>query len=388
MSIQILFLIKNIPQILCKQEIAENNIRFGVGRLKILQIIPHFGLGGAETMCKHLSEFLQKAGNEVTVISLYDIQTSNTEHLEKSGMNVIYLNKKSGFDITAILKLKKIIHNIKPDVIHTHLAAIKYAFFASVGTGVKLVHTVHSVAQKESGKFAIILNKIFLKSNRVVFAALSEEIQSTIKDVYKLKKENIPVVLNGIDLENCMVKKEYSLHTPISVAHVASFQPVKNHIELLKSIVILKNKGYDVNLFLYGDGAERSQIEKFISDNDLFDTVHLCGFQKNVMPLLFESDIFVLPSKYEGIPMSIIEAMGTGMPVVASNVGGILDMIIHEENGLFCKPVAESIAQELEKFIKNQNLRERCGKNAVINANRFSVQNMVKGYMKIYKAEE
>ena len=353
--------------------------------MRIVQIIPHFGLGGAETMCKHLSTQLKNLGHEVTIVSFYNKQTPNTEQLKNAGFDIVYLDKKQGLDVSTIFKLKRLFKEIKPDVIHTHLGALKYAFLASIGLGIKVVHTIHSVAQNECPRVDKALNKAFLKSNRLVMVALSKKIQETIQEVYSLNSENIPIVFNGAPLEKYTSKNSYNLHQPVSIAHVASFQPVKNHIELIKAVALLKSNNVECELFLYGDGEQRPQIEEFVRESNLTDNVHLCGFKSNVETFLTESDIFVLPSKYEGIPLSIIEAMGTGLPIVASDVGGIPDMITDGTDGLLCEPNCNSIAEKFALLIESKELRERCGKNSLKTAKRFSAEKMADEYLKVYK---
>ena len=351
---------------------------------KVLQVIPHLNLGGAEVMCKHLSVTLKKAGYDVMVVSFFNDRSKNTAELEAAGIPVVYLGKKNGVDLSLLKKMRKIIKNFEPDVIHTHLAAVKYAFMASVGLKKRLVHTVHSVAQQECGRFARILNKLFLKSKRVTFVALSEIVADTIRDVYKLPMEQIPIVYNGVPLESCMVKTDWTLHEPVSIANVAGFRPVKNHIALLDAVKQLIDRGHNVKLFLYGDGSERERIEQHISQNQLQDAVVLCGFSETVAENLHNSDIFVLPSLYEGISLAIIEAMGTGLPIVASAVGGIPNMINDGEDGLLCEPTAQSVAEKLDALIIDAELRSRLGQKTVVSAERFSASSMVKGYLDIY----
>lgn len=352
---------------------------------KILQIIPHLNLGGAEVMCKHLSVALKKAGNDVMVVSFFNDRSKNTADLEEAGIPVMYLGKKGGLDASVLTKLRKIIREYSPDVIHTHIGALKYAFLASVGMKTQVVHTVHSVAQQECGRVPQILNKLFLKTKRLTMVALSQIIAETTHEVYRLPLEQIPVVFNGVPLEKCKVKTDWSLHDPISIAHVAGFRSMKNHTELIRAVRLLVDRGYKVNLDLYGDGDERAKIEQCILGNGLQDVVIIHGFCEDVTGYLHESDLFVLPSLYEGISLSVIEAMGTGLPVVASAVGGLPDMITDGEDGLLCEPLAESIAEKIEMLIVDEELRSRLGQNAMQSVKRFSAESMLQGYMEVYQ---
>ena len=118
--------------------------------MKIVQIMPEFGLAGAETMCENLTYELIKLGHNVIVVSMYDYHSPITERLEKAGVDVRYLGKKPGLDFSMIGKIKKLLKKNKVDVIHTHRYCAQYAIPAAITAGVKLrVHTVHNIAEKE-----------------------------------------------------------------------------------------------------------------------------------------------------------------------------------------------------------------------------------------------
>ena len=99
--------------------------------MKILQVIPYFCFGGAETMCENLTYSLRSLGHEVTVVSLYQERTPIAQRMEETGVKILYLDKKLGLDISMVPKLMKIMRQEKPDVVHTHLDVIKYATVAA-----------------------------------------------------------------------------------------------------------------------------------------------------------------------------------------------------------------------------------------------------------------
>ena len=118
--------------------------------MKIMQIIPTLELAGAEVMCENLTCELS-SGNDVIVVSMYDRKTPISERLQKKGIKVVFLDKKPGPDFSMVKKLRKVIREFKPDVIHTHLDCVKYAYPAGSKEGVKrFIHTVHNIASKEA----------------------------------------------------------------------------------------------------------------------------------------------------------------------------------------------------------------------------------------------
>lgn len=351
--------------------------------MKIIQIIPLLDLAGAETMCENLTNSLIKLGHEVTVISLYDYHSVMTERMEKNGIKIIYLNKKSGLDLSLIFKLVKIFKEYKPDVVHSHLYAAKYAHVAASICGIKAkIYTIHSMAAKEAGKFNRMFNKYLFKHCNVIPVSLSKEVQKSVIDEYGIDTKNTPVVLNGVPLDNCHRKYDYSSNKKL--LHIGRFSPVKNHETLVKAVTSLVECGYDIELFLYGQGELEESIKELVKKLHMDKNIFFCGLTDDVYSVMQKCDIFVLPSIYEGIPMTLIEAMGTGIPIVASNVGGIPDMIENEKSGLLCEPTVEGVAASLKRLISSEDDRKLYGKNAVISSERFSADKMAKDYYEIY----
>lgn len=353
--------------------------------MKIVQIMPEFGLAGAEIMCENLTYELIKQGHSVTVISMYDYHSAITERLEKAGADVRYLDKKPGLDFSMINKMKKIFKEVKADVIHTHRYVMQYAVPAAVMAGVKRrVHTVHSVARKENDKPARILNRFFYKFLGVTPVALSERIRETIIDEYKIDKSKIPVVLNGIDLSKCKPKEDYSVNGNFKILHIGRFSAVKNHIGLLEAFKIFHDKHPGSELWLIGDGDEKVNIEKYVAANSLSENVKFLGLRTDTFGFLHDADIFALPSNYEGIPMTLIEAMGTALPIVATAVGGVPDML-DENSAILTKVDSRGIAEAFGRYCCDSSLRKSHGMAAKVLSDKFSAKTMADKYIEIYR---
>lgn len=358
--------------------------------MKIIQVIPQFGLAGAETMCENLTYELRKSGHDVTVISMYDYHSPITDRMENAGVDVRYLNKKHGVDFSMIHQLKRIFHEVHADVVHTHLGCPKYAIPAAMMAGVKhRVHTVHNIAQKESGPAARKLNKFLFKHCGTIPVALTEKVRDTIVAEYKMNPLDIPVIFNGIPLTKCLRKNDYHIdQNRIQLLHIGRFSPAKNHVEMINAVCELHRKYPGLYLKLIGDGELKEQIVAHIHACGAEDFVELFGLTDNVYPHLKQADIFILPSTYEGMPMTLIEAMGSGIPIVAGNVGGIPDMITDGIEGLLCEPTADSITHKIDILIGDEALRKSCAENALLAAQRFSSESMAKKYLKIYSGEK
>lgn len=352
--------------------------------MRIIQIMPEFGLAGAETMCENLTYELKKLGHDVIVISMYDYHSPITERLEKAGVDVRYLQKKPGIDFSMIFKIKSILKETKADVIHTHRYCAQYAMPAAILAGVKhRVHTVHNVAQKENGRLARGLNKFFFKHYNLIPVALSELIRDTIIEEYGLEKNSIPVILNGIDLSRCIPKEDYSVNGSFKILHIGRFSEQKNHDGLIRAFKLFHDQHTDSELWLIGEGEKEAEIEEYVSEHHLVSCVKFLGLQSNVYGYLHDADIFTLPSNYEGIPMTLIEAMGTGLPIVATAVGGVPDMIDVQSASLIDVDVKQ-IADAFEAYYLNEILRKEHGKMAKRESTRFSSKTMAVMYEKLY----
>lgn len=351
--------------------------------MKIIQVIPLLDLAGAETMCENLTNGLLKLGHEVTVVSLYDCHTVITERMQRKEVNIIYLNKKNGVDISILFKLVKIFKEYKPDVVHSHLYAGKYAHIAASLCGISgKVYTIHNIATKEAGKLNRIFNGFLFKHCNVVPVSLSAEIQKSVVEEYGIDSKSTPVVFNGVPMENCHRKKEYTGNKKI--LHIGRFSPAKNHEVLVRAFSTIVERGYDVKLYLYGQGELEKPIKELVKNLHMEKNIFFCGLTDDVYSVMEKCDIFVLPSLYEGMPMTLIEAMGTGMPILASNVGGIPDMIENEKSGLLCEPTEDGVVKNLERLIESSDERKLYGENAIISSEKFSADKMAKDYYEIY----
>ena len=354
--------------------------------MKIMQVIPYFCFGGAEIMCENLTYALKNAGQEVFAVSLYHDRTPIARRMEEAGIRIVYLDKKLGLDLSMVPKLKTLIQQERPDVVHTHLDVIKYAVLAAKLAGVKkCVHTVHSLADREAeGRVQKIINGFYFRRGWSVPVALAPEVRNSVAEFYGIPLRRVPVIYNGIDLSRCVPKTTYETGETVTILHVGRFDVPKNHPGLLEAFRLLLETHPECRLRLLGDGDLRADMEKLAREKGIADFVEFCGMQSNVYPYLHDADVFTLPSIYEGNPMTIIEAMGTGLPIVASRVGGIPDMISDGESGLLVEPEPQSICAGLTRLVGDAALRQRLGLAARKQSQTFSAEHMARDYISCY----
>lgn len=353
--------------------------------MKIIQVIPVLDLAGAETMCQNLAIELHSIGHDVSVVSLYSKDTPITKNLEKHGIKVAFLNKKSGLDIGCIYRLVKLLKKKKPDVVHSHIYACKYAHIAASIAGVKCkIHTVHNIAEKEATPSNQRMYRLLFKRYQVVPVALSELVKESIHELYSIDLKHIPVVYNGIPLEKCKPVSKYRSNN-LRFIHVGRFMEAKNHFAMIKAFVKAHEMYDDIKLLLYGEGELKKDVEDLVRRNNAQDYILFMGLTTNIYEVLNKADIFILPSLYEGMPMTLIEAMGSALPIITSPVGGIPDMLEKEKEALFVTPDEDGIYGGIIKMLANSEERKALAIAAKSRAVKFSAKYMTEKYVEIYK---
>lgn len=353
--------------------------------MKIIQVMPEFGLAGAEVMAENLAYGLKAKGHEVLMISLYSMHTAITNRLEKNGIIIKYLGKKKGFDASVVLKMRKIIKEFKPDILHTHRYVLPYAFFASIGIAVKRVHTIHNIAEREVPPKQLPIQKVLFKNLKVIPVAITPITQKSIEELYGLNQNKIPLVYNGIDLTQCIAKKNTQFGSQIKILHVGRFAPQKNHEMMVEAFADVVRDYPHCVLDLVGDGDLVNSVRKKVIMLGIKEKVHFVKLLDMVYEKMSESDIFILPSKYEGMPISLIEAMATGLPIVATSVGGVPDMIENGKSGILVGVSKEEIAKGIVMLIEDSTLRDNISQGAKQRAVQFSLENMTKAYIDVYE---
>lgn len=353
--------------------------------MKIMQVIPYFCFGGAETMCENLAYALKQMGHEVVVVSLYNERTPIARRMEENGVRILYLDKKLGLDVSMVPKLCKLMKQERPDAVHTHLNVIKYAVLAAKLAGVRhCVHTVHNVADREAeGGAQKFINKTYFSLGWSRPVALSGLVQKTIEEFYGLPESKVPVVYNGIDLSRCIPRECYK--KGLTFLHIGRFNEQKNHEGMLRIFKRLHDSRPDCRLQLLGDGELWEDMRALVKELGMENCVEFCGAQGDVYPYLNRADVFILPSRYEGMPMTLIEAMGTALPIAATAVGGVPDMLENEVSALLTGQEADEILASWERLAEDAALRRRLGENARRASVRFSAETMAEQYLKLYE---
>lgn len=351
---------------------------------RILQIIPDYLFAGAERMTEYLSIELVHRGWEVFAVSLFDRRTSITDELENSGVKVRFLGKKRGFDMSMIVKLRRLFIELKPDVIHSHRYCMQYTEFANLGLKIPHVHTIHNIANQEVPRRIQAIQRCAFRSGRSVPVAINETVRKSICDLYNLSDRKVPLVYNGIPNYNPKpIEKIPGLLDSFTFLTIGRAAPQKNQRVLVQSFVRFHKKYSETKLLIIGDGEcfadVASEIERLKANSFIFQL----GQLSNARDYYYDADAFVLPSLYEGMPMTLIEAMTAGIPVLASNRGGSVDLVKDGVTGYCCEPDEAGISNGLTRIYTDPK-RQMIAHSGQLISRKYTVEAMTDGYEKVY----
>jgi len=361
-----------------------------LGRLKIVHIIQLLGTGGAEKLITDLAIRVNPR-HDVRIICLYPSRDYPYEKLlREHQIEMIFLNKKLGFDIKTFAELWKTLSEIKPDVVHTHLHAAIYALpWFMFHRKSRSIHTVHNMASMELGKAHRILQGWAYRHLNTVPVAISHIIQQGIIKEYGLAPEKVPIIYNGIDIEKFSPKEQVKMQASCTLINVASLSKRKNQALLIEAFNLVLKQRADARLVFVGEGEEKSRLQSLAEKYKISDKVEFAGISSEVREWLSKADIFVLCSLFEGLPLSVIEAMAVGLPVVVTEVGGVPDIVEDGVNG-FLVPSGDagSLSRAILKLIEDKGLQCQMAQNNMEKAKAFDMDYVTGQYMKLYKKVE
>jgi glycosyltransferase involved in cell wall biosynthesis len=287
------------------------------------------------------------------------------------------------FFVTVFLLMQNLLSYIKNkriQVIQSHLRQANH-LGVTVGklSGVPTFPTIHNTMpfldRRSIWDLRVYINKavdavIYRIADRIL--VVSEEIKEIIRQKFRLKNSKIMVLKNGIVFEDSIsepasLEKEFSISkNTLKILAVGRLSYQKAPEVLVKAAAELATLGrHHIFVMIVGEGEDRKRLEKLILDLRLSNCVKLLGIRHDVIGLMKASDIFVMPSRFEGLSIAMIEAMACGLPIIASDVPGLTTFIKHGHNGLLF-PVEDpnTLAKLIVKLAEDRNLRMKLSHQA------------------------
>lgn len=331
-----------------------------MGKIKILYVITSLGLGGAENLLLSYLKRLDRNKYDFFVCALREKPDDLLSEISKYS-EVINLGVKNKFNPRVIFRLRKLIRQIQPDLIHTHLFQARFyttiAYLFSNPT-ILITHKHNNVNPQKHNVFIFLEMLSILFNTKVI--AISQSVKKSLTKFELVPSKKIFVLLNGIDYQKFnknAVPKHYSNDKPIIIGTVCRLEPQKGLSYLLLAMKIILAKFPETRLEIVGDGSLLGELQDLSKKLSISKSVFFFGKFAEVIPFYNRMDIFVLPSINEGFGIVLLEAMASGVPVVATNVDGIKEVVIDGESGILIPPRSpEAIANAIVKIIENPQL--------------------------------
>jgi len=389
-----------------------------VAKIKVIHVITRFDKGGSAENTYLTVQGLDKERYDIVLVtgssrksqmSDQEIRAveANLKALENSGVRSVVIpelvrDPAPLSDCRALMRLCGLFRKERPVIVHTHTSKAGMlgrwaAFFVGIPI---IVHTPHghvfwSYFGKVKTAVFILLERWSARITARIVALTHREMMDHVR--FRIAPEKkFGVIHSGVDLSRfsgavgdiSKVRQDMNLpEDAFVVGTTGRLTAVKGHIHLLRAAARTIKHSKDIFFVLLGDGELRYDLHKYADQEAIIQNVRFLGWRSDVASALSAFDVFVFPSLNEGMGKAIIEAMAMKKPVVASNVGGIPDLVVHGRNGLLVPPAdSEALAHAILDLYKNPDKRERMGEAGRQTAAEYGVDAMLRKIDALYQA--
>lgn len=364
--------------------------------MKILHLTKKYYpmIGGDAYVVYNLKKQQTKSGHKVYVL------TSNCDEIVQNTEVFKFGLKNSSANLDTITPHRLIslfflfiwgfrrIRALKPDLIHSHSADMGFFIsFAARYYKIPLVNTCHGISfnDKQYSTIKRIAEKFFLRYSG--FKRIITVDENGLQSLESSKFDNGVYIPNGVDIQKferkCCNKKSQK----IRFLFVGRLEKQKGVDDLVKAAYLLRNNN-KFKIIIVGEGKEKNNLLTLARELGVLDLFIFTGKvrDQDLVDYYLKSDIFVLPSLWEGLPLTLMEAAAAGLPIITTDVGGISSVFVHKKNALLLKAgKPEQLAENMQLLITDENIREVLGLNALELAKKYSWENSEKKLAEVYK---
>jgi len=362
---------------------------------KVLQVINSLHAGGAEVLLKNFTLQAKKSCRknndcpvEIEIAILYS-EDIFKDDFKKAGIVVWELGLKFKYDLRGVIKLISLIKRGKYNIVHVHLfPANLFGSLASLflSKNIKFIFSEHNVYnRRRSFKLFKIIDR-FIYSGYYRIICVSKQVRiALIEWLPNLKKKSM-VIPNAVpipDLSNWPSIKKYD------ILFVGRLTKAKGVDILFRAIKILKEKyQMGIKAAIAGEGYLQEELKGLVKELGISNEVEFLGVRRDIEKILSSTQVFVLPSRWEGLPLTVLEAMGSGVSIIATKVGGITEVIENGQEGLLVPPDDPgALAEAIINLLKNRELRIKLSFNAYRKVKgKYSIEVHTKNMLEFYKS--
>ncbi len=367
-------------------------------RTTILYLVNGFGIGGAEKALLELVKRIDKKKYRVLVATVGQSGPLEKEFTKYSEACYIF-KKKFSFDTSLIKKIAKILINEKVDILQTTLFyADAIGIFAAKIAKTPIVLSWQTALAISTGnlsddKFRHMITYRLVSNMADHIVAVSHQVRRFFIQHRRVPPNKISTIHYGVDL--CKFQQygnsvRHELAIPNEdqiIVVVGHLSEVKGHIYLIEAVKPLMSKYSNLRVLFVGDGPKREILKSEIKNSGLSKNFNFLGVRSDIPNILHSSNIFVLPSIFEGLPNVILEAMASSLPVVASRTGGIPEAVVSGKTGFLFTPRKPSeLRNYLDKLLSSPPLQMAMGREGRARAEKyFSIESEVNSFDNLYQ---
>jgi sugar transferase (PEP-CTERM/EpsH1 system associated) len=363
----------------------------------VVHLVHSLSIGGMEVLLVDCINRMPPESYRHAVVCLTHY-TRFADNITRPDVELYALGKPPGLGLATHVKFWQLMRRLRPTVLHTYnLSALEYAFTAAMAGVPVRIHAEHG--RDASDPHGLNPKHNFLRRCLVPFVdrfvPVSDDLERWLGEVVRIPHEKTLFIKNGVDTDKFSPGGAAAADSPWApddfvIGTVARVQDVKNHACLVDAFArlraLLPDLAPRLKLSIVGDGPLLPAVRDQVAALGLQDAVWLPGARSDIKALLHSFSLFALPSLAEGTPVSLLEAMASGLPVVASRVGGIPEVVSDGEHGLLVPAMdADALAQALACYVRDPELALRHGRAGRARVEeRFSMRAMLASYGALY----
>jgi len=348
----------------------------------VVRVIARLNIGGPAQQAILLTAGLDRARFATTLVTgvVGHAEGDFTDAARARGVTPVVIPElgraiRPARDLTALIKLIRLFRALRPDIVHTHTAKAGTLgrLAARLARIPVKIHTFHGHVLE--GYFSRPVTRAFLEVERRLacttdrLVTVSPRLKAQLLAMGIGRPEQVDVVPLGLDLERFRRARPASpaLRPSLGLTGdmpllgiVGRLVPIKDHATLFQALARLHDEGPAVHLVVIGDGEERARLEELAGRLGLGSRIHFLGWRVDLETILKELDVVICASRNEGTPVALIEAMAAGIPVLSTDVGGVADLVTHEETGwLVPSGDPDAMASAIRRLLSDRILGAR-----------------------------